>query len=173
MDIDNSLDFKKLSYEENLRFLKSLLKGEFNPIANMANYSSFIYSAIDNLNWVGFYLLDENELILGPFAGKTACVRIDVGKGVCGSAIAKNRIINVADVHSFPGHIACDVNSKSELVIPINKNGLKYGVLDIDSPLIDRFHEELEQFFINSLNILMEETDFSILEKIYKPTIST
>ncbi len=111
-------------------------------IANLANASALLYDNLEDLNWAGFYLMENGSLILGPFQGKTACVEIEVGKGVCGTAAAENETQLVADVHQFPGHIACDCASNSEIVVPIRKDGRVIGVLDIDSPLFDRFTPE-------------------------------
>ena len=110
-----------------------------------ANLSALIYGSLENLNWAGFYLMRDGELQLGPFQGKVACTRIPVGKGVCGTAVEKNEIIRVEDVHLFPGHIACDSASESEIVIPIHKDGAVIGVLDIDSPVKERFDEADEK----------------------------
>lgn len=110
-----------------------------------ANISALLYDSLDGLNWAGFYLLRNGELELGPFQGKTACMRIPVGKGVCGTAVQRDSIQRVEDVHAFPGHIACDSASASEIVLPIHINGEVIGVLDIDSPIRGRFAEEDEQ----------------------------
>ena len=110
-------------------------------IANFANASALIWQALPDINWAGFYLMQDGALVLGPFQGKPACIRIAVGRGVCGTAVAEDRTQLVPDVHQFPGHIACDCASNSEIVVPIHKNGQVYGVLDIDSPLFDRFSE--------------------------------
>lgn len=130
--------------------LDALLDGEPNRIANLSNASALLGQFLDRINWVGFYLMEEGELVLGPFQGMPACVRIPVGKGVCGTAIDKNETMLIDDVHAFPGHIACDAASRSEIVIPIIKNGEAIGVLDIDSPELARFTEDdrigLEQF---------------------------
>ena len=107
-----------------------------------ANLSALIYDSLDNLNWAGFYLMRDGELQLGPFQGKVACTRIPVGKGVCGTAWAEDRVQLVPNVHEFPGHIACDSASNSEIVVPIHLNGEFFGVLDIDSPGFDRFNEK-------------------------------
>lgn len=130
--------------------LDALLDGEPNRIANLSNASALLGQFLDRINWVGFYLMEEGELVLGPFQGMPACVRIPVGKGVCGTAIDKNETMLIDDVHAFPGHIACDAASRSEIVIPIIKDGEALGVLDIDSPELARFTEDdrtgLEQF---------------------------
>lgn len=119
-------------------------------IANLANAAALLYHSMEGLNWAGFYLLENGILVLGPFQGKHACIEIPVGRGVCGTAVAEDRTQLVHDVHQFPGHIACDSASNSEIVVPIRANGKIVGVLDIDSPLIGRFTEEdrigLEEF---------------------------
>lgn len=110
------------------------------PIANLANAAALLWEAMPDINWAGFYLLQGNSLILGPFQGKTACIEIPMGMGVCGTAAAENATQLVMDVHQFPGHIACDCASNSEIVVPLRKNGSVIGVLDIDSPLFNRFN---------------------------------
>jgi GAF domain-containing protein len=120
----------------------ALLEGEYNLIANLANASALLNTALRDINWVGFYLMTEGELVLGPFQGKIACVRIAMGKGVCGTAAAQDTTQLVCDVHRFPGHIACDSDSNSEIVIPLHHAGRVVGVLDIDSPLVGRFDEQ-------------------------------
>ena len=130
--------------------LSALISGVPHPIANMANAASLLYNSLEDLNWAGFYLMENGILVLGPFMGKPACIEIPVGKGVCGTAVAENRSQLVYDVHQFPGHIACDSASNSEIVIPLRKDGEIIGVLDIDSPIIGRFTEAdkagLEEF---------------------------
>ena len=108
-------------------------------IANLANTSALLWEALDNLNWVGFYLREGDTLVLGPFQGKVACIEIPMGRGVCGTAAARGETVRVEDVHAFPGHIACDSASNSEIVIPLFRNGEVVGVLDIDSPILARF----------------------------------
>jgi GAF domain-containing protein len=120
---------------------RALLEGERDPVANAANLSSLVFHALPELNWAGFYWMKGGELVLGPFQGKPACVRIAVGRGVCGTAVAERRTIVVADVDAFPGHIACDSASRSEVVVPIVHGGKVIGVLDIDSPVKSRFDE--------------------------------
>ncbi len=140
---------KKEMYKILASQMKALLEGETNTTANLANASALINDALSGINWAGFYLMDNEELVLGPFQGKVACVRIPVGRGVCGTAVKENTAQLVMDVHNFPGHIACDSASKSELVIPLRHEGVVVGVLDIDSPQIGRFDktdaEELEK----------------------------
>lgn len=121
--------------------LEALITGEPNLIANLSNASALLKQFLDNVNWVGFYLNDGNELVLGPFQGLPACIRIPFGKGVCGTAYSERKTLRVEDVNQFPGHIACDSASQSEVVVPIVKNGEPIGVLDIDSPTTHRFDE--------------------------------
>jgi L-methionine (R)-S-oxide reductase len=121
---------------------RALLTGERDATANAANLASLVYHTLPDLNWAGFYWLKEGQLVLGPFQGKPACVRIALGKGVCGTAAREARAIVVPDVHAFPGHIACDSASNSEVVVPVMKVGRVLGVLDLDSPLHGRFDEE-------------------------------
>ena len=123
--------------------LHSLLSGETDFISNAANFSSLVYNSMQDVNWVGFYILKGKALQLGPFMGKPACVRIDEGKGVCGAAAKNRKTLIVDNVHEFPGHIACDAKSNSELVVPLIKEGVLYGVLDIDSPSLKRFNDML------------------------------
>lgn len=130
--------------------LVSLLEGERNQIANLSNASALLNQFFDRVNWVGFYLTEGDELVLGPFQGLPACVRIPFGRGVCGTSAKERKTVLVADVHQFPGHIACDAASQSEIVVPIIKDGQVLGVLDIDSPEKNRFdeidQENLEEF---------------------------
>lgn len=123
--------------------IKSLLEGESDVVANLANVSALLAMSLEDINWVGFYMVKNGELILGPFQGKVACMHIMFGKGVCGTAVAENKTQRVENVHEFPGHIACDGASNSEIVIPMHdRTGKIIGVLDIDSPLYSRFQEE-------------------------------
>ena len=128
-------------YRDLARQLAALIAGEPDPIANAANTAALIYHGLPNLNWAGFYFRNGAELVLGPFQGKPACVRIPVGKGVCGTAAARGTAVLVPDVHDFLGHIACDPDSRSELVVPLIENGRVSGVLDLDSPLLARFDQ--------------------------------
>ena len=136
--------------EENYKILHAAIHAhlgdEPDTIANLANIASFIYNALDEVNWAGFYILQGDTLVLGPFMGKPACTRIPLGRGVCGTAAAEGKTLVVADVHAFDGHIACDSASNSEIVIPLFKNDEVYGVLDIDSPVFDRFSAEDEKW---------------------------
>lgn len=136
-----SNSYKNNEYELIINSLKQLIVTETGIIANLANISALLNQYMSNLNWVGFYMVNEDNLILGPFQGRPACLIIKKGKGVCGCAWGKNETVIVENVHDFPGHIACDCNSKSEIVIPINLNGQVIGVLDIDSPILKRFDE--------------------------------
>ena len=130
--------------------LSALVEGIPHPIANLANASALLKEALEDVNWAGFYLLQGEKLVLGPFQGKPACVRIALGKGVCGTAAANDTTIVVPDVHAFAGHIACDAASRSEIVVPVHHAGRLTAVLDIDSPLYERFtqadREGLERF---------------------------
>jgi GAF domain-containing protein len=136
----------------------SLLAGERDRIANAANLSALLYQALGNVNWAGFYFARGDELVVGPFQGQPACVRIPFGRGVCGKAAATGKTIRVADVHDFEDHIVCDLNSRSEIVVPLVKSGEVIGVLDIDSPLPGRFSpqdqrllEEIAEIYVNSI----------------------
>lgn len=137
VDTHSKIEF----YEVLLRQCKALLEGESDMIANAANFSSLLYLSLPDVNWVGFYFYKAPELVLGPFQGKPACVRIPLGKGVCGTAAQLNTTIVVADVHDFEGHIACDADSNSEIVVPLVYANQLIGVLDIDSPLRNRFDD--------------------------------
>ena len=126
-------------YRELAGQLEALLAGESDPIANAANTSALLFQMMPDLNWAGFYIMRGGELVLGPFQGKPACVRIPVGKGVCGAAVAQGKSMLVEDVHAFPGHIACDAASRSELVVPLHGRDGVIGVIDLDSPSPARF----------------------------------
>jgi len=151
----------KAELYSNLRAqLRSLLAEERDLIANAANLSALLYHLIPDLNWAGFYFYKNDELVLGPFQGQPACVRIAIGKGVCGTAAEQRQTIIVDNVHDFPGHIACDSASNSEIVVPILKDEQLIGVLDIDSPSVGRFDEEdakglngLIETFVGSINV--------------------
>lgn len=121
---------------------RALLDGERDATANAANLASLVFHTLPDLNWAGFYWLKDGGLVLGPFQGRPACVRIAMGKGVCGTAAATRRTVVVPDVHAFPGHIACDSASESEIVVPVAKDGRLVGVLDLDSPRLSRFDDE-------------------------------
>ena len=160
-DINNyknsDLEYKtKIFFEDLGRYLSK----ENDMTANLANTAAFISAFFDNINWSGFYLLKENQLVLGPFCGMPATTRIEIGKGVCGTAFEKGETLVVDNVCEFSGHIACDIRSKSEVVIPLVKNGKKYGVLDIDSSVYSRFSKEDVEILIKILEILYKYTDF-------------
>ncbi|QHE53273.1 GAF domain-containing protein [Pontibacillus sp. HMF3514] len=139
---------KEQNYEFLLKQLKALLEDEQDQVANLSNASSLLNQFLDQVNWVGFYIWKQDELVLGPFQGLPACVRIPSGKGVCGTAIAEGKTQVVADVHQFPGHIACDAASQSEVVVPMYVDGELFGVLDIDSPIKNRF-DEVDEKYLN------------------------
>ena len=134
--------------------LEALIKDEPSKIANLANISAFLNQILGKINWVGFYLMENGELVLGPFQGKVACVHIPVGKGVCGTAVKERKTQLVKNVHEFPGHIACDGASNSEIVVPIFKDNEVIGVLDIDSPIFERFDETDQNFLENIVKIV-------------------
>lgn len=150
---------KKVStpYKRINEMLESLISGVPHKIANLANASALLYQELTDLNWAGFYLMEGGQLVLGPFQGRTACIEIPVGKGVCGTAVAEDAIQLVQDVHQFPGHIACDSASNSEIVVPIHYEGQIVGVLDIDSPSIGRFTEEDKAGLARFVEILERE----------------
>jgi len=127
--------------------MRAILAGEPDPIANAANVASLIFNRLPQLNWAGFYFLQGDVLVLGPFQGLPACTRIPLGRGVCGTAAARNETIVVPDVHAFPGHIACDSASNAEIVVPLTIGGKISGVLDIDSPVLGRFDESDKMLF--------------------------
>ena len=139
--------------------LAALTEGVSHPVSNLANASALLWQGLPDLNWAGFYLMEGKKLVLGPFQGKTACIEIPLGRGVCGTAAAEDRCLVVADVHAFRGHIACDSASASEIVVPLHRDGIVVGVLDLDSPSPARFteadREGLEQFAR-----ILEKTDF-------------
>ncbi|MCM3666031.1 GAF domain-containing protein [Mesobacillus subterraneus] len=148
--VETYSDSREKNYDLLIKQLKALVEDEKNAIANLSNASALLNQFLDRVNWVGFYLMEDGELVLGPFQGLPACVRIPLGKGVCGTSASKMETVRVEDVHSFPGHIACDAASQSEIVIPMVKDGKLLGVLDIDSPEKNRFDEidqqKLEEF---------------------------
>lgn len=148
-EIDRSRG-KAALYRDLAASLASLLEGETDALANLSNASGLLSGALERINWCGFYVLREDVLVLGPFQGKPACVRIPLGQGVCGTAAARRETLIVPDVQAFPGHIACDAASRSEIVVPIVSGGTLRGVLDVDAPVTGRFDEEdragLEEF---------------------------
>ena len=151
---------KKELYEEVVWQLKGLFEDCPHRLANLANASAVLNQAMEEINWVGFYLMKQGRLVLGPFQGKAACVEIKIGKGVCGTAVEKDEVMLVKDVHEFPGHIACDSASNSEIVLPIRKNGKIVGVLDIDSPYVARFDEEDKEGLQKLVEILEQACEF-------------
>ncbi len=159
--LDESLQTldKAIFYKELLQQSSGLLHGERDITANMANVASLLFHTMRDINWSGFYLWKNGELVLGPFHGKPACVRIALGKGVCGTAAEKRETQVVADVHAFPGHIACDAASRSEIVVPLLKNGHLVGVLDIDSPIVSRFDTDDQQELERLAALLLDASD--------------
>lgn len=154
-DLDAIIEVDKDTFYEMLnKQVSALIEDERDMIANLANSAAFLYEQLSDINWAGFYLIRKGELVLGPFQGKVACVRIQIGKGVCGTAVLEDRIQIVKDVHTFKGHIACDSASQSEIVIPIKVQGKIIGVLDIDSPLLNRFDEKDAKYLQECVSIL-------------------
>ena len=137
--------------------LESIIEGVPYTMTNLANASALLFEKVEGINWAGFYTVKDGKLVLGPFQGKVACTIIPMGKGVCGTAAAEDRTVVVPDVHKFSGHIACDSASNSEIVIPIHRRGELFGVLDIDSPLFDRFGEDDRQGLEDFVRILEKE----------------
>jgi GAF domain-containing protein len=148
-------------YDELREQLTALLEGERDPIANAANMASLLFHTLPGLNWAGFYFLKAGELVLGPFQGKPACVRIPLGSGVCGTAAKSRTTVVVPDVAAFPGHIACDTASRSEIVVPLIKDGSLLGVLDIDSPKLGRFGHADQAGCEALVRAFLERTDFA------------
>jgi GAF domain-containing protein len=140
-DIDPSAPKSEL-YAEMVRSADAMTSGEPDAVANMANIAALLWEYLPDVNWTGFYRVVDSELVLGPFQGKAACIRIPFGKGVCGTAAQSGETQLVEDVHAFPGHIACDANSASELVVPVKRNGTVIAVIDLDSPTLNRFDTE-------------------------------
>lgn len=145
-------DYKEMNLQ-----LRALISGVPHLTANLANASALLYASLDRLNWAGFYMMENGRLVLGPFQGKPACIEIEVGRGVCGTAVAESRTQVVGNVHVFEGHIACDSASNSEIVVPIFANGQVIGVLDIDSPEFDRFSDRDREGLEEFVAILEEE----------------
>ena len=155
-------DDKSNFYAELREQLGALLSGESDPIANAGNTSSLLFHAMPDVNWAGFYFLQsEEELVLGPFQGKPACVRIAVGRGVCGAAVERGTSVLVEDVDAFPGHIVCDAESRSELVVPLIRDGRVFGVLDLDSPVTGRFDADDRAGIEALAAIYVERSDWS------------
>jgi L-methionine (R)-S-oxide reductase len=151
-------------YESLYTECHSIVDGERNFITNASNICAIIFDKMPNLNWVGFYMMNNEELLLGPFQGKVACTRIALGKGVCGATITKRETIVVENVHEFPGHIACDSASNSEIVVPLIKDDKIYGVFDIDSPLLNRFSDNEKIFFEKIAELILSSCD---MDRIY------
>jgi GAF domain-containing protein len=147
---------KAALYAQLASSLRALIEGERDAIANLANASALLYESLPDLNWAGFYLLKQGELVVGPFQGRPACVRIALGKGVCGTAAARRETIVVPDVNAFPGHIACDSASQSEIVVPMVRDGELSGVMDLDSPKLARFDAEDREGLERFVAILLE-----------------
>lgn len=158
-----TLDFtdKTAGYHELDQHLRALLHGERDAVANLANASALLWHALPDLNWAGFYRLVDGTLVLGPFQGKPACVRIAIGKGVCGMAAARRETVLVPDVEQFPGHIACDAASRSEIVVPLLQEGKLLGVLDLDSPRLNRFDEHDQAGLENVVKSLVAATNWA------------
>jgi L-methionine (R)-S-oxide reductase len=151
---------KNLLYKDLAASLAALLEDETDALANLSNASALLAQALDRINWCGFYLMRQGELVLGPFQGKPACVRIAVGKGVCGTAAARRESIVVPDVHAFPGHIACDAASRSEIVVPILEGRKLQGVLDVDAPEPGRFDDADRQGLESFVAMLAPRVDW-------------
>ena len=152
---DPDQNYKLMAY-----MAKRVLEDDTDTTASLANISAVINGYMSNINWVGFYVIKDGELVLGPFQGLPACIRIQIGKGVCGTAVATRKTQIVADVEKFPGHIACDSASRSEIVIPIIKNGEVFGVLDVDSPELNRFREP-EVKYLSEICALIEKHELT------------
>jgi L-methionine (R)-S-oxide reductase len=159
---DSSLS-KGETYAEIHSQLRGVFTDEPNGLANTANMSALLFQALPDLNWSGFYFLQDGELVLGPFQGKVACVRIAMGSGVCGTAAQRRQTLVVKDVHAFPGHIACDAASGSEIVVPLVKDGRLLGVLDLDSPNLARFDDEDRKGLETAAQMLLQASDLSRL----------
>ena len=147
-------------FAELLQQLEGLVQGERDGLPNCANLAALLYHALPDLNWCGFYFMRRGELVLGPFQGKTACVRIGLGRGVCGTAAQRREVLIVPDVQAFPGHIACDAASRSEIVVPMLQSARLLGVLDIDSPVPDRFGRDDAHGLAALLGVVLRASDF-------------
>ena len=151
---------KAVRYEMMIRQIRAMTDGIAHPIANLANTAALLWQGMPDINWCGFYLMDQGALMLGPFCGLPACIKIPLGRGVCGTAAKADEIQRVYDVHDFPGHIACDSASNSEIVIPMHHAGRVIGVLDIDSPMIGRFDETDQEKLLQIVQLLEAGCDF-------------
>jgi GAF domain-containing protein len=154
---------KPSAYRQLHEQLGALLAGERDGLANAANTAALLYEALPDLSWVGFYFLRRDTLVLGPFQGRVACIRIALGRGVCGTAAQQRRTVIVPDVHAFPGHIACDAASNSEIVVPLVRDGKLCGVLDLDSHLLGRFDQQDAEGLERAVELLLENSDLSRL----------
>ena len=154
---------KPSAYRQLNEQLGALLAGERDGLANTANTAALLYEGLPDLNWVGFYFLRGDTLVLGPFQGKVACIRIELGRGVCGTAARERRTVIVPDVHAFPGHIACDAASRSEIVVPLLRDGVLWGVLDLDSPVPARFDQDDAAGLATSVELLLANSDLTRL----------
>jgi len=152
--------------------LEDMIRGETNFIANASTFSSLLFNGIKDINWVGFYLMSDEQLVLGPFQGKPACFRIPIGKGVCGSAAHHKKPLIVGNVHIFPGHIPCDPTSNSEIVIPLVRDDILFGVFDMDSPVFDRFNENDERQLTELLDILIDNSDIPSISQYYHSSLN-
>jgi L-methionine (R)-S-oxide reductase len=168
IESDPSLS-KNETYREIGVQLSGLFSGERNGLANTANMCALLYQMLPDVNWVGFYFLQGGELVLGPFQGKVACVRIPLGRGVCGTAAARQETLVVPDVNEFPGHIACDASSRSEIVVPLLQEGRLLGVLDLDSPNLSRFDHEDREGLESAAALLLNS---STLDRLYDEVVS-
>ena len=157
-DIPKSSAYRQLNEQ-----LGALLAGERDGLANTASTAALLYEGLPDLNWVGFYFLRGDTLVLGPFQGKVACLRIAVGRGVCGTAAQERRTVIVPDVQAFPGHIACDAASRSEIVLPLLRDGVLWGVLDLDSPVLARFDQDDAAGLAMSVELLLAQSDLTRL----------
>ncbi|MDO5133910.1 MAG: GAF domain-containing protein [Eubacteriales bacterium] len=151
--------------------IREIIRTEPHYVAALSNISALLFQSMEEINWAGFYLMDRGSLLVGPFQGKPACIRIEIGRGVCGTAVLEEKIQRVEDVHTFPGHIACDGASRSEIVLPIFCGGRIAGVLDIDSPLYSRFTAEDEAGLEKVVRLIGEKVDFTGLRQLQENRI--
>lgn len=158
--MDETVEFSAVDEADLLAQAQALLSGQRDLVANAANLSALLFFGLEQVNWAGFYFLKDGELLVGPFQGKPACVKIPLGQGVCGTAAATGRVQRVADVEEFPGHIACDIDSRSEIVIPLRVDGIVMGVLDLDSSVSHRFDEQDEQLLVAIAELFVRSVDW-------------